>query len=62
MTAKDRVKKRLPHSFCVRLDGGTGFIVWPRREVGSRGGEMAVIGFGKTASQAWQSVVKCAAK
>lgn len=59
MTAKQRVKRQLRSAFCCRLSDGSGYIVWPAREVGPRGGEMSAIGFGKTAAMAWKSALDC---
>ena len=58
MTPKKRTQRQLRCAFCVRLSDGSGYIVWPRKEVGPRGGEMAAIGFGKTAAQAWKSAME----
>jgi len=52
---KKRVLRMLPQAFCVRLDDGSGYIVWPGK-VQPRGFEQPACGYGKTARQAWASV------
>ena len=55
MRPKSRVLRKLPNSFCVKLDDGTGYIVWPG-PIQPRGFEQGAIGLGKNAHQAWDSV------
>lgn len=53
--SKRLVRRKLPDAFCVRLNDGSGFIVWPGR-VQPRGFERPAVGYGKTARKAWASV------
>lgn len=55
LTLMQRTLRQVREAFCVKLSDGSGFIVWPRREVGPRGAEMFAIGFGTTAALAWKS-------
>jgi hypothetical protein len=54
-SAKTRVLKHLKDAFCVRLDNGSGYIVWPGKTQ-PRGCEQPAIGLGKSAQKAWKSV------
>jgi len=49
------VRRVLPQAFCVRLNDGSGYIVWPCK-IQPRGYEPTACGYGKTARQAWASV------
>jgi hypothetical protein len=53
--SKIRVKRQIPDAFCVKLNDGTGYIVWPGR-CAPRGFEQPAVGLGKTARAAWASV------
>lgn len=46
--------KEFPEAYCVRLADGSGYIVWPRENVGDRCAEMCAIGVGRNADKAWQ--------
>lgn len=52
---KTRVKRAAPNAFCVKLNDGSGYIVWPGR-VQPRGFEQGAIGLAATARAAWASV------
>lgn len=54
---QNRVKKKLPDSYCVRLNDRTGYIVWPGKIQG-RGFEQPAIGLSTTARGAWESAWK----
>jgi len=56
---KKSVKKKLPESYCVKMEvkiGEMKYIVWAGK-IRPRGFEMGAIGLGKTAAKAWGSVV-----
>jgi hypothetical protein len=63
MTAKQKVLRRCPSAYCVRLDpaakslitSGYRFIVW-HGKTQPRGSEHPAIGLGATAAKAWASV------
>lgn len=52
---KLKVIRSFPDAYCVRMNDGSGYIVWPGK-VQPRGFERCAIGFGKTARDAWASV------
>lgn len=54
-SARRRVLRAIPEAFCVRLNDGTGYIIWPGK-VQDRGFERPAIGYGVTARAAWASV------
>lgn len=52
---REVIRRSLPDAYCVRLNDGSGYIVWPGK-CKPRGFERPAIGFGKTAREAWESV------
>lgn len=56
MSAKERIKRKLPSAHCVKLRDGSGYMVWPSKGPGARGTLFCAIGFGTTARAAWASV------
>lgn len=52
---KRLVRRALPDAYCVRLNDGSGYLVWPGK-IQPRGFEQPACGYGKTARQAWASV------
>jgi hypothetical protein len=53
---KARVLAKIPKAFCVKLDNGTGYVVWNGEGCDPRGSMNPAIGLGKTARAAWGSV------
>jgi len=46
---------RYRDAYCVKLNDGTGYIVWPQHRVPPRGQVMCAIGLGNSAQLAWKS-------
>jgi hypothetical protein len=55
MKNKKSVLRKIKGAHCVRLNDGTGYVVWAGK-IQPRGFEQPAIGFGLTARQAWASV------
>lgn len=52
MSYKTKIRKKFPDAYCVKLNDGSGYIVWPGK-VQPRGLELPAIGTGTTPRQAW---------